>query len=543
MLVTEQPSGAQDPDDATLLNMVRVGDTEAFEVLYQRHEQAARRLARDLVVSPAEVHDVVAETFAVVLDVTRRGGGPTDAFRPYVLTALRRVCYDRLSGQQAQLPTDERPMPDLGEPFIEPGMTSQDRPLIVRAFLSLPERWRAVLWHTEIEQESPAEVAPLLGLTDSGVAALRRRAIDGMRQAYLLTHISRITRLDCKPVAERLGAFVRDALSVRDTSIVKEHLSHCAECKAVSAELTDVDVALRDLVAPVFLGSAAASYMSGTWRADAAGASAAAAAGAQPAATPHAAAIAAGAALNTAGRLRSPDRVSHASQLQRWLAVGSGAALVVVAFAVAVTLTGYSTPLRPGAHQLAGAADHRPAASEQTSTLIPASATSSSASGSGRKHHPAASPAASISPSPGLSQPASSSPLPAVQLAAAINVYAPWSHGNFAQVVFEVTDTGTTATGELTASISLPSGASLLWGGHGRHGGQSGWTCQADDSGATCQYDSISAGSQAPGFLVIAIAGSAACGQPVQLAVSSGNASASAQSPEDIQCSSGNPGP
>jgi DNA-directed RNA polymerase specialized sigma24 family protein len=43
----------------------------------------------------------------------------------------------------------------------------------------LPERWQAVLWHTEIEGSRPAEVASLLGLTANGVAALGYRAREG----------------------------------------------------------------------------------------------------------------------------------------------------------------------------------------------------------------------------------------------------------------------------------------------------------------------------------------------------------------------------
>ena len=57
--------------------------------------------------------------------------------------------------------------------------------MIARAFASLPERWQAVLWHTEIEGARPADVAPLLGLTANGVAALAYRAREGLRQAYL----------------------------------------------------------------------------------------------------------------------------------------------------------------------------------------------------------------------------------------------------------------------------------------------------------------------------------------------------------------------
>jgi DNA-directed RNA polymerase specialized sigma24 family protein len=40
-------------------------------------------LVRQLVRNRAEADDVVAETFAKILDLLRRGGGPDDAFRPY----------------------------------------------------------------------------------------------------------------------------------------------------------------------------------------------------------------------------------------------------------------------------------------------------------------------------------------------------------------------------------------------------------------------------------------------------------------------------
>lgn len=53
------------------------------------------------------------------------------------------------------------------------------------AFATLPERWRIVLWHLEVMDESPAEVAPLLGMTPDGVATLAHRAREELRRAYL----------------------------------------------------------------------------------------------------------------------------------------------------------------------------------------------------------------------------------------------------------------------------------------------------------------------------------------------------------------------
>ena len=73
-------------DDATLIAAVRDGDTDAYGVLFERHVDAARRLARALA-HDGDADDLVAEAFAKVLPVLVRGGGPEVAFRPYLLTS------------------------------------------------------------------------------------------------------------------------------------------------------------------------------------------------------------------------------------------------------------------------------------------------------------------------------------------------------------------------------------------------------------------------------------------------------------------------
>jgi len=79
---------------------------------------------------------------------------------------------------------------DRGVPFADPAVADLERTIVARAFASLPERWQAVLWHTEIEGARPADMAPLLGLTANSVAALAYRAREGLRQAYLQMHLS-----------------------------------------------------------------------------------------------------------------------------------------------------------------------------------------------------------------------------------------------------------------------------------------------------------------------------------------------------------------
>ena len=72
-----------------------------------------------------------------------------------------------------------------------------------QAFASLPERWQLVLWHTEVEGRSAAEVAPILGLAPNAVAALAYRAREGLRQAYLNAHIHAGPPEACRPTIDR----------------------------------------------------------------------------------------------------------------------------------------------------------------------------------------------------------------------------------------------------------------------------------------------------------------------------------------------------
>ena len=79
--------------DAALVDRVRAGDDTAYSELWSRHEPAARRLAAR-VAAPSDVDDLVSESFTRTLDALRGGGGPDTAFRPYLLSTLRRANID-----------------------------------------------------------------------------------------------------------------------------------------------------------------------------------------------------------------------------------------------------------------------------------------------------------------------------------------------------------------------------------------------------------------------------------------------------------------
>jgi len=119
-LLDPQPRPLDDPagcTDAELIAAVRAGDRAAFAQLYERHERAARRMARQLSASPHDVDDLVAEAFARVLDMLSAGRGPDSAFRAYLLTAVRNGMYERGRRSRRLELSDDMGRHDRGEPW------------------------------------------------------------------------------------------------------------------------------------------------------------------------------------------------------------------------------------------------------------------------------------------------------------------------------------------------------------------------------------------------------------------------------------------
>ncbi|MGW0523513.1 sigma-70 family RNA polymerase sigma factor, partial [Crossiella sp. NPDC003009] len=259
--MSETPPGAEVPSDAELITMVRAGVTDGYGELYRRHVGSATAFARQLASAASEVDDLVAEAFTKVLDALRAGKGPELAFRSYLLTTLRNIAYERhRRAKPVTLSDDLGEVPDQVETQASV-FEDIERSLAAKAFQRLPERWQAVLWYTEIEGHNPAEVAPLLGLNPNGVSALAYRAREGLRQAYLQVHLADTDNGRCRATVERLGAWTRSRLSKREAAQVEAHLDSCEQCRALAAELVDLNGALRAAAGPLVLGAGAAGYL------------------------------------------------------------------------------------------------------------------------------------------------------------------------------------------------------------------------------------------------------------------------------------------
>ncbi|HEY0644051.1 MAG TPA: sigma-70 family RNA polymerase sigma factor, partial [Nocardioides sp.] len=251
------------PGDAELISAVRGGDVDAYGTLFERHVDAARRLARQLV--PAgDAEDRVSDAFVKVLGVLQRGGGPDVAFRAYLLTSVRRLQVDRFRATARLQTTDDMEAFDPGVPFVDTAVEGFESAAAAKAFASLPERWQLVLWHTEVEGDKPADIAPLLGMSANSVSALAYRAREGLRQAFLTQHAVEVESDTCRWTHGQLGAYVRGSSSRRDATKVEDHLHECRSCMAIYLELTEVNSNLGAILAPLLLGGVATAYVGST---------------------------------------------------------------------------------------------------------------------------------------------------------------------------------------------------------------------------------------------------------------------------------------
>ncbi|KOV95213.1 ECF subfamily RNA polymerase sigma-24 subunit, partial [Streptomyces sp. NRRL WC-3723] len=272
------PPRGTPPADAELIERMRGGDDSAYEELYRRHADAVRRYARTCCRDGHTADDLTAEVFARMLQAVRGGSGPEHAVRAYLLTSVRRVAaHWTKSARREQLVDDFAVFAQQaarvaeasdGTAFIGSSgaglglgadvraLHEAEQSMAMRAFRSLPERWQAVLWHTEVEDESPSEVAVLFGLDANGTRVLASRAREGLKQAYLQAHVSAALSHDeeCARYADQLGGYARRKLRVRAERGLRKHLEECAKCRLAAAQIEEVASGIPAVVPVAVIG-------------------------------------------------------------------------------------------------------------------------------------------------------------------------------------------------------------------------------------------------------------------------------------------------
>jgi RNA polymerase sigma factor (sigma-70 family) len=233
--------------DAALLDAVRSGDLGAYGVLFRRHAEPLLRAAFGYGAGVVEPHDLVAEAFVRVLLALRRGHGPRDGLRPYLIVTMRNLAAKRCTRENRV----ER-YGDVSEldfvPGVSPAVGSDEVAVrrwtcatVSSAFGTLPGRWRQVLWALEVDGTPPRELAPQLGLSPNAVSSLAVRAREGLRRAYLAAQVPEATDPACRATRRRLAPWLRGDVSAHRAKLVTTHLGECAACRAVASGLDEVN--------------------------------------------------------------------------------------------------------------------------------------------------------------------------------------------------------------------------------------------------------------------------------------------------------------
>ena len=235
--------------DAELLRAVRDGDGGAYEVLWQRHFDAALRYAGHLYPSRAE--DLVSESFLAIYQQVRTSQkGPEFAFRLYLRSVIRNTSI-RWRRDAARVLDAE----DLDEADPRDGLRHVERESdsaeVLAAFGALPDRWQRVLWLSEVDQARRPEIARALGIKPNAVSALQRRARAGMKHQWLLQQVPVSLRGDHAHVARLLPRHLAQPRNAALAAEVAAHLITCVLCE-------DLLVGMRSSVARAQGGALAA---------------------------------------------------------------------------------------------------------------------------------------------------------------------------------------------------------------------------------------------------------------------------------------------
>jgi len=237
--------------DAALIALVRAGDLEAFDSLYRRHAAWALRRAHYLARTWAGAEDLSAEAFTRVLSAIRQGSGPTSEMLPYLRTVMRRIAGDwGRAERRVYLLAHTVDVVVAGQQG-DPVLAAREQSMAAVAFAGLPERWRSVLWHTEVEGQGPVQLAAVMGMEAGAVAALAYRAREGLRAAYLQAHITTIDDAACRPYALRLGVYARGRVGQREGARLRAHLRRCVACGRLYGMVSYVNGQLGAVTRPV----------------------------------------------------------------------------------------------------------------------------------------------------------------------------------------------------------------------------------------------------------------------------------------------------
>lgn len=157
--------------EADVVRQAGRGDADAFAELFRRHSQPAWRLAQAVAPDRDKAVAAFGDGFGRAIRSRKNRDAP---FRPQVLASVYRAGLDQ---------GPER----IAAPAHSAAATPEEA-LAGAAFRSLPERWRAAVWLSEVENLDPARIAAVLGVSIPVATQLVSRGLRGLAGRFAQAH-------------------------------------------------------------------------------------------------------------------------------------------------------------------------------------------------------------------------------------------------------------------------------------------------------------------------------------------------------------------
>ena len=172
------PDHSREENDSALVLQSRLGDREAFAVLYDRYARLVRAVAFDGVSNFTVAQDITQETFLrawLKLDRLRE----PSRFGAWLVGIARQLCREQhhAARRNKHLLLDHDPPDAALEAIVESGVLNLERAqLILAGIAKLPDREQLAIHAFYLQEHNVQYVGGLLEMSRSGVYALLERA-------------------------------------------------------------------------------------------------------------------------------------------------------------------------------------------------------------------------------------------------------------------------------------------------------------------------------------------------------------------------------
>jgi RNA polymerase sigma-70 factor, ECF subfamily len=165
-----------EPDEATLLRLVRGGDHDAFVVLMRRYNLRVFRIARAILPDDAEAEDAAQESWVLAYRHLHQFEGRA-SFSAWLGRIVSREALARAKRRRLVLAADasEEVMDRRHDPERQ-ASDAEARARLERAIDALPDAFRAVFVLRAVEEMSVAETAACLEIPEDTVKTRLHRA-------------------------------------------------------------------------------------------------------------------------------------------------------------------------------------------------------------------------------------------------------------------------------------------------------------------------------------------------------------------------------